>query len=396
MISLLSLVALVSLLMALVPALMVRDNLRVFRAPKVLPGRGTPQAVSVLIPARDEENTIEASVSAALAGEGVEVEVLVLDDRSRDATAEIVQAMARSDRRVRLVSGQVLPPGWCGKQHACWTLAREARHHLLVFIDADVRLEPDALARMAWFLDESGADLASGFPRQETIGLLEKLVIPLMHFILLGFLPIARMRRSRDPIFAAGCGQLIITRREAYARAGGHSAIRGSLHDGVKLPRAYRRAGLRTDVFDATDLAVCRMYHTAGAVWSGLAKNAGEGLATPRLLLPVTGILLAGQVFPVLFIAAGLAAIPVPWGSEALVFSSGAMMASYYSRWMTTIRFRQSWLGAMLHPLGVLILVMIQWYAFARNLAGRPSAWKGRLYPPRPAIEPSRWESTTS
>src|SRR5947209_14338399 len=101
MISLLSLVALVCLLIAQVPALMVRDNLRVFRTPKVLSGRDTPQAVSVLIPARDEGNTIEASVSAALAGEGVEVEVLVLDDRSQDATAEIVQAMARSDRRVR-------------------------------------------------------------------------------------------------------------------------------------------------------------------------------------------------------------------------------------------------------------------------------------------------------
>ena len=129
-----------------------------------------------------------------------------------------------------------------------------------------MRLAPDALARMAavprW---NPGADLASGFPRQETVGLLEKLVIPLIHFILLGFLPIERMRRSLDPAFAAGCGQLFITHARAYDRAGGHSAIRGTLHDGLKLPRAYRLAGLRTDLFDATDLAVCRMYRTAGA-----------------------------------------------------------------------------------------------------------------------------------
>ena len=227
-----------------------------------------------------------------------------------DATAAIVASMARRDERIRLVRGPQLPPGWCGKQHACWVLAQEARHPLLVFIDADVRLAPDALARMARFLDESAADLASGFPRQETVGLLEKLVIPLMHFILLGFLPLERMRRSPDPAFAAGCGQLFITTRDAYDRSGGHSAIRGTLHDGLKLPRAYRLAGLRTDVFDATDLAVCRMYRTAGEVWKGLAKNAGEGLAAPRLILPMTVILLGGQVFPPVVLVVGLAGIP--------------------------------------------------------------------------------------
>src|SRR5262249_60413807 len=104
-----------------------------------------------------------------------------------------------------------------------------------------------------------------------------------------------------------GCGQLFITRREAYDRSGGHSAIRGTLHDGLKLPRTYRMAGLTTDICDATDLAACRMYRDAGAVWNGLAKNAGEALAAPRLILPMTVILLAGQVLPIGLVVAALA-----------------------------------------------------------------------------------------
>ena len=141
---------------------------------------------------------------------------------------------------------------------------------------------------MAAFVETTGADLASGIPHQETVSLLEKLVIPLIHFILLGFLPIRRMRRSRRPSFAAGCGQLFIARAEAYHRCGGHAAIRDTLHDGIKLPRAFRAAGFKTDLFDATDLATCRMYRTAREVWLGLAKNAGEALAAPAMIVPMT------------------------------------------------------------------------------------------------------------
>jgi hypothetical protein len=372
-----------SLVLSVLPAYLFWRNLRILLPPPAPFVGGRRPAVSVLIPARDEEDAIGPAVSAVLASRGVDCEVLVLDDRSEDDTAAVVVAMADRDDRVRLINGPELPSGWCGKQHACWVLAQEAAHPLLVFLDADVRLSPDALARMSAYLDASGVDLASGFPRQETVGLLEKLVIPLIHFILLGFLPIHRMRRSLYPGFAAGCGQLFITRRDAYERAGGHAAIRSTLHDGLKLPRAYRLAGLKTDLFDATDLAVCRMYRTAAAVWNGLAKNAGEALASPGLIVPMSAILLGGQVLPTILLAAGLASIPHPWPSWMVGLSGLAVAASYYPRLAAVRRFRQSLVGALLHPLGILVLLTIQWYAFARNLAGRPATWKGRPYPAR-------------
>jgi hypothetical protein len=379
-----------SLVLAVLPAYLFWRNLRILLPPSAPTEGGNRPAISVLIPARDEQDAIGPAVSAVLASRGVDCEVLVLDDHSADDTAAVVAALADRDDRVRLINGPELPPGWCGKQHACWVLAREAAHPLLVFLDADVRLSPDALARMAAYLDASGVDLASGFPRQETVGFLEKLVIPLIHFILLGFLPIHRMRRSLYPGFAAGCGQLFITRRDAYERAGGHAAIRSTLHDGLRLPRAYRIAGLRTDLFDATDLAVCRMYRTAGALWNGLAKNAGEALASPGLIVPMSMFLLGGQVLPTILLAAGLAAIPHTGSPWAIVLSALAVAASYYPRLAAVRRFRQSLLGALFHPIGILVLLAIQWYAFARNLAGRPATWKGRPYQARVERNSSR------
>jgi hypothetical protein len=254
-------------------------------------------------------------------------------------------------------------------------LAKLARHPLLAFLDADVRLAPGGLARLCAFRAASGADLVSGFPRQVTGTLLERLLIPLIHFILLGFLPLRRMRRSRRPGFGAGCGQLFLVRRAGYEAAGGHAAIRATLHDGIELPRAFRTAGLLSDLCDATDVAACRMYRGGAEVWQGLAKNATEGLAAPGLIVPATLLLVGGQVLPVALLAAA------PWLPAAAGWLAATATALAYStRLAGVVRFRQSLVGALLHPVGVLLLLAIQWYALLRQLAGQPATWKGRRY----------------
>ena len=292
------------------------------------------------------------------------------------------------DPRVRLHPAPPLPDGWCGKQHACHALARLAGRDVLVFIDANVRLAPDALARGAAFLDQSGAALVSGFPRQETGSLLERMLLPLIHFVLLGFLPLDRMRRSTAPAYGAGCGQWFVTRRDDYRRAGTHAAVRTSLHDGITLPRAYRAAGLATDLFDATALASCRMYRGAAQTWAGLAKNATEGMAAPGAIMVWTVLLFGGQVLPPLLLAAfALAprAATNPGSNEVALFAAAAAtLASLAVRFAAAARFRQSRVGAVLHPLGVLVLLAIQWHALFRSLTGRPASWRGRQYSPQP------------
>jgi glycosyltransferase involved in cell wall biosynthesis len=365
--------------LAAIPAVMFHQNLQVYAPPPVYkPGADTdPLAVSVLIPARNEAGAIRAAVEAALQSEHVRLEVIVLDDHSTDATATIVREIAAQDWCVRLVHAPLLPPGWCGKQHACAVLATLASHPILVFVDADVRLAPHGLVRLGAFLNSSGAGLISGLPRQEMETFVERLVLPLMHFLLLGFLPMQWMRRSRHPAFGSGCGQLFMARRDAYEAAGGHAAIRTSLHDGLTLPRAFRAAGLRTDLCDATEVATCRMYRNAREVWYGLAKNATEGLASAALIVPATVLLLGGQVLPLVLLGLG--------GLGRLsLFAAGlaglGVLAAYYPRLRAVRRFGQPWREALLSPLGVLLLLAIQWYARGRALWGYPATWKGRTY----------------
>ena len=175
--------------------------------------------------------------------------------------------------------------------------------------------------------------------------------------------------------------------------------IRDTLHDGLKLPRAFRVAGLKTDLFDATDLATCRMYRTAREVWSGLSKNAGEALAAPAMIGPMTAVLLGGQVLPVILILLSFSSWPEPWPNWQTALALVATIAAYYPRLAAANRYRQSLLGAIFHPLGILILLAIQWFAFLCTALGRPATWKGRPYPTPAAqakvLAPRELEPTT-
>jgi glycosyltransferase involved in cell wall biosynthesis len=337
-------------------------------------------AVSVLVPARNEERNIRDAIAAVLANRDLDLELIVLDDHSTDGTAKIVSEMARRDSRLRLESTPLLPAGWCGKQHACAVLAQHAMHPYLVFLDADVRLSPDALGRMVGFVREKDVALASGVPLQKLGTFSEWLLLPLIHFVLLAFLPIRRMRQTTAPECSAGCGQLFIARRDAYQACGGHANIRESLHDGIQLPRLFRKAGFRTDLFDATDLATCRMFHRNGEVWRGLARNATEGLAAPKTILPMTIFLLGGQVLPFCLLT-----LSFVLSQKQFVLALLAVVFALVPRLIASRRFRQPVLSALLHPFGVIGLLSIQWSAFLSSLFGRPRQWRGRVYRSMPA-----------
>jgi len=377
------LVSFIAVACAALPCLVFLWNFGAYERPRRRKQSQSPDpnherpSISLLIPARNEERSIEQTLTAALANRDVDLEVIVLDDHSTDRTAEIVRRIATDDPRVRLAASPPLPAGWCGKQHACWQLSKLASHELMVFIDADVSLSADALGRIAVFMDDRPwVELASGFPRQVTKTLSEKLVIPLITYVLLGYLPLRWSRVYTSPGFGAGCGQLFIARKASYQKVGGHGAIRTTLHDGVKLPREYRRRGMMTDLFDASDIAACRMYRSASEVWNGLAKNSVEGLGSPGAIGFWTVALLGAAVLP-------WAALGWAWSAGAgyeMQAAAAAIVMGTLPRFVTAVTARESWLGALLHPVGVLILIVIQWVGLIRHYRGAPQTWKGRAY----------------
>jgi hypothetical protein len=386
-------VALALVFSALSAVLFLR-NMQHFRAPRF--GRSEDVRVAVLIPARNEEDGIRECVKHVLASREVDFDVLVLDDHSSDRTAQIVFEMSTVDNRVNLLHAGPLPRGWNGKQHACWQLSQSTDAALLLFLDADVHVAPWAIARSAAALRGGSNALISGFPRQVTEGVMEWLLLPLIHFVLLGFLPLGRMRSTTDPAYAAGCGQFMVVKREAYMRAGGHAAIRETRHDGLRLPKLFRSAGFHTDIVDLTKLASVRMYRSGGAVWNGLAKNATEGLGSPGRIVPFTLMLTLGQIAPLLLL--GLCALATAqlarphegvsvFGLDDPLVAAGLALASalaaglsFLPRVVAAWKYKQPWKSVALHPVGVAVLLLVQWYALLRQGLGRPVGWRQRKY----------------
>jgi len=188
--------------------------------------------------------------------------------------------------------------------------------------------------------------------------------------LLLGYLPMLAARVFRVTSFGAGCGQLFVARRDAYVRAGGHGAIRASLHDGITLPRAFRRAGIMTGLFDASAFASCRMYQDTAQVWEGLTKNATEGMATPVALPVWTALLAGGHLLPWLLLL-----------SDPSRMAVAAVLCSLGLRALVALRFDQPLRDVPLQPLSVLSVLVVQWAALIRALRGRPATWRGRAYP---------------
>ena len=364
----------IMLVCGLLPTGLFFWNAFLYRSPRE-PFRPISEGVSVLIPARNEEKNIRAAVQSVLANSGIPLEVIVLDDASEDNTRQILQELRSNDPRVRVLESEALPPGWNGKPHACHLLSHAASYPYLVFLDADVRLTEDALPRLVGFLETSGADLISGIPRQFTGTFMERLLIPLIHFILLCYLPLWGMRRSRGEAFGAGCGQVFVVKRKSYEAIGGHKNVALNFHDGLHLPRAFRRAGLRTDLVDLTDVVTCRMYEENRQVWPGLAKTAVEGMAAPKVIGWFTALLLFGQILPFLVLAANIFVELPSRLSEAAIISAAAVLAV---RLYSAVRFKQSWLGVLLHPVAVSMFLLVNWWALMQHFLGKPIAWKGR------------------
>ncbi len=350
--------------LALLPAMMTLWNLSAFRPPPRVHEAGL--AVSIVVPARDEEENIGACLDALRASTGCELEIIVVDDFSRDGTPRLVAERGALDRRVRCVTPPPLPQGWSGKPHACLAGSRAARFGILLFVDADVRLAPTAAARLATGLRREKLALASAFPRELTGSFGEMLLVPLIHVLLLGYLPFAMMRRSVAEHFGAGCGQIMMADAAAYREMGGHGAVRRSWHDGVTLPRAFRAAGRMTGLFDATHLAACRMYEGFPGTWRGFSKNAREGLATP-LGLPVWTVLLGG----------GFVAAPLLAAVTGQCFLVGAVGLLLLARLVLAFRFRQNALSVALTPLGVATMLVLQWQALLQR-PHKAANWRGR------------------
>jgi hypothetical protein len=341
-------------------------NLRLVRTPPTSPPPAA-ERVSVLVPARDEADRIEPCLRALLASRGVaDLEVLVLDDGSTDGTGAVVRRVADADPRMRLLAGAPPPPGWLGKPHACQQLADAATGSVLVFVDADVTLEPQGLAATVALLRSLGLDAICPYPRQVAHTAAERLVQPLLQWSWFTTLPLRLAESSPRESLVAANGQLFAVTAERYRRAGGHAAVRGEVLDDIALMRAVKRSGGRGAVADGTDVASCRMYDGWVSLRAGYEKSLWSAFGSRGGALGVVCALSLAYVAP------PLAALR---GSRAGLAGYAAGIAG---RALVARRTRGRVLpDALAHPVSVAALGLLT----ARSWRGRRQGtlvWRGR------------------
>lgn len=332
--------------------------------------------VSVLIPARDEAAVIGETIRKLLVQDYPHYELLLLDDHSTDGTANIAHQAARDDPRLRSLTGTPLPEGWMGKSWACHQLAQAARGDILVFTDADVLWEPTALSRLVGEMQKRGGDLQTIWPTQITVTWGERLIVPLLAFVIVGYLPLLAVHHIPWPVFAAAMGQCLAFRRTAYDAIGGHAAIRASIIDDMAFAKAIKRRKLRLRFADGDGLIRCRMYRSWAAVRDGFAKNilAGHGNSTLLLLLSWAFHWLLFLAPWVWLMAGWLDGQPGwPWQPLCLIGLGVGI------RTLTAAFSRQRVGDALLLPVSVMLMAIIATQAIAWRLRYGGVRWKGRL-----------------
>ncbi|HTE21023.1 MAG TPA: glycosyltransferase, partial [Armatimonadota bacterium] len=357
-------------------ALLALRNHRDYRCPapwRTPPGEDAP-LVSVLIPARNEAANIGDCLRGLLCQDYPLFEILVLDDGSTDDTAARVERLAQTDSRLRVVRGTGLPPGWAGKAHACWEVSAHAEGEWLLFLDADTRHGPELLSTALGEALRTRADLLSTFPRQEIGSVGEALTTPFVYWVLFTLLPMRCVWGHPSPALTAACGQFLLARRDVYLEVGGHGATPASLHDGLHLARLFKRNGKRVRLADLSAQISCRMYHGWRECWNGFSRNAYQALGSLPVLLFLTGIESALFLVPFLSLTWAAATGWPAWGPLTLA----QVLLLLGIQVGLKRRFRYPWLTVLLHPVGILALLAIQWRSWWLTVTRTSLVWKGR------------------
>lgn len=281
------------------------------------------ERVSVLLPVRDEAHRVEACLRSLLDQCGIaDLEIIVLDDGSTDGTAALVNAIAGEDPRVKVLDGDNVDPptGWRGKPWACHRLAQEATGSVLVFVDADVTLEPYAVASAVTALRAGGWSLISPYPRQLAVTWAERVTQPLVTWYWITTIPVP-LATSQSRMFTAAIGQFLVVDADAYRRSGGHKAIADDVVDDIAIAQNVKRHGFRAAPMDGTAIASCRMYECADDIWEGYGKSLWSVFdSTPNALGAAAGLVALYVVPPMVAVASRDRSARV-WG--AIGYASG-------------------------------------------------------------------------
>lgn len=324
--------------------------------------------ITVVIPARNESPLIQATLTA-LARQGRNHTIVLVDDQSEDATAEAARALGLET--LHIVTGQPLPPGWTGKLWALEQGRRYARTELTLLLDADIELQPGIISALRSKMREEGLHLVSLMAYLRMQGFWERLLAPAFVYFFKLLYPFRLSNSPKHARVAAAAGGCMLIQSAALDRMGGFASIREDLIDDCAIARQIKSLGMKTWIGLTHSARSLRAYSSLATFWNMVARTAFHQLHySLGLLLLCTIVMLCLFVGPVV----GLLA-PYPWLVLLATAACAMMMASY----LPTLRYYGlpgAWAVA-LPGIGFLYLLMT-WTSAARCVAWRRSEWKGR------------------
>ncbi len=362
-------------------------NLKNLKAPRADAKVPSPAPlISVMVPARDEAENIGACLDSLIKQDYPNFEILVLDDNSTDATAAIVAGLAAQDGRIKLIQGRPLPEDWAGKPYACHQLSQHARGDWFLFVDADTVHTPDMLRGVLALARQQKVSLLSGFPRQLARSLVQKIGVPVIYFLIIGWAPLWLIHRLKTPRPSVAIGQFLFFASQEYRRIGGHEVVKSRILEDIWMGIEVSRAGGRHIAVDLSSMVSCDMYPTAAAMWRGLVRCVYSIAAiTPLMLLVLIGIALFFYIGPFYWLWNGFFMTDASYLWKGIVIFQIALI--YFMRWLVDTRFKEPAVSTWLHPLGIIYLFVTVVYSLGRWLFGAGVTWKERVYGGESAIE---------
>jgi chlorobactene glucosyltransferase len=350
--------------------------------PRLIATDETPndQLISVIVPARNEAANIERCIRSLLAQTYPKLEIIVIDDGSTDATPAILTRLAAESSRLRVVTGRPLPRGWLGKPHAVYQGVQRAEGDWLLFVDADVTLEPSVVSSAYMAAQRDRAAMISLWARQELGTWWERIVQPVIIGLNHAVDPFQRSSSLRHPNAVCANGQFMLVDRQAYEQIGGHPAVRDELVEDQKLSWHFKRAGHRVLMLDGTWGLSTRMYTSLRGIWEGWSKSNFLMLGRSYLVV-LAGILTTAIVIvspAVLFICSLLMYVFYHEASHLLLINLLLIIALLITRWRMRRYFPTPLSDYLWHPIGGLIFIGIILNSAYRHTRRRGVVWKGR------------------
>jgi hypothetical protein len=318
------------------------------------------ESVSILIPMRNEEKNAANCVTSLISQTGLkDFEILVLDDCSTDQTMKELSRF--SD--IKLLSGKSLPDGWLGKLWALEQLVASSSGKYLVFIDADVRLTPHAVASAIKQMRDW--DFISAYPKQITSGFIQRLFQPLLQWSWLASVPLIISQKFSIKSMVVANGQFLIIKRDAYLKSGGFEAIKSEVLDDLMIARQLLKARFQGGVAEASNVATCQMYASPTQLIKGYQKSLWKAFGSPLGSIVAVALLFMTGVLPL---------IATVLGSEIGLISFSLIIIS---RILSAIRTNTLPNTALLHPIAILFLIGLIAYSWFGKLT-KTLTWRDR------------------